>query len=296
MSINLALESYPHIFSVRALRQGELIAHYNRKGYKGKARAIKSVTKSIISILYGIAIQRGELSDLDTPVITLFPEFESLNKDPRFKSITLKNLLTMSSGLDCTDQRPRGFFSSNNWLKHYVSRPIKHQPGTKFQYSSASSHLLAACLYKITGLNNLDYARNYLFSPLGIASPKWDHDKQGFYHGGFGLQMSPDDLIHIGMLYLNNGQFEGKQIVDADFLKTSTSFQINGGFPEQNNYGYHWWVDSLYGTDYFFAAGLGGQYLFVVPELELVMVITSEVRRPHIENKKMFELVVNQLG
>ncbi|WP_255395945.1 serine hydrolase [Motiliproteus sp. MSK22-1] len=162
------------------------------------------------------------------------------------------------------------------------------QPGTRFRYSSAGSHLLSALLYKLTGLNVLDYAKTHLFHPLGISKVKWSFDKQGHYHGGFGLDLAPESITRIGQLYLDKGNHKGTVLLPESYIREATSIHSTGGFPERDNYGYHWWVSSMNGFNFHYAAGLGGQYLFVVPTLDLLVTITSNSRQPHIENKALF--------
>lgn len=288
-SLQQTIEShYPHIYTVSVCHAGEVVFEFARPGYKHKVRTVRSVTKSIISTLYGIAIQQGYLNSLDEPVLPYFPEYRSGKVDANAGKITIRHLLTMTSGLDCSDRQPKGYFRSKNWVRFYLERPVKYEPGTRFQYSSAGSHVLSALLYKLTSLNVHDFARRHLFMPLGITRSQWSHDQQGYYHGGFGLDLSSASLSKIGQLYLDGGAINGNQIMSPAFLSEATQKQVSGGFPESDGYGYHWWTGSAHNLNYYYAAGLGGQYIFTVPELNLLTVITSESRRPHLENKKVF--------
>lgn len=282
----------PHIFTVSVQRSGEPVFDWAKSGYKNKVRNLRSVTKSVLSTLYGMALYQGHFKSLDEKALAYLPEFRSKAIDPKFEDITLRHLLTMTSGVDCTDRRPKGFFASKNWAWHFLERPVVQKPGEKFNYSSASSHLLSVILSKMTGLNVYDYAKTYLFHPLAIEKTQWPHDKQGHYCGGFGLALAPGDLLKLGQLYLAGGCFNGQRLLSEDYINEATSFQLQGGFPEQDGYGYHWWVGDSNSVDYYYAAGLGGQYLFVVPEFELLMAITSDSRRPHIDNKKLFTEIV----
>ncbi len=279
---------YRHIFTVTIHKSGQFVFEWYKPGYKNRARTTRSITKSILSILYGIAIYQGHLRSLDEKAISFLPEYRSSRLDRKIGEISIRHLLTMTSGLDCCDRRSKGFFKSKNWTKFYVERPILHQPGVKFEYSSAGSHLLSVILYKITGLNVFDFAKANLFSPLGIFSSKWSHDRQGYYHGGFGLDLAPEDITRIGQLLLNGGCFEGKYLLSNEYIDEATNKQIAGGFPENDGYGYHWWVGSRDNVKYYYAAGLGGQYLFIVPACDLLVTITSDSRRPHLENKDIF--------
>ncbi|MEH6347108.1 MAG: serine hydrolase [Bermanella sp.] len=279
---------YPHVFTTSIHQSAEPIFSYYKKGHNDKIRTTRSLTKSIISTLYGIALHQGYLKDLNEKVITYFPEFQgnALHKD--IGKVTISHLLSMTSGIDCSDRQAKGFFRSENWIRHYIQRPVLHEPGTHFSYSSAGSHLLSALLYKITSVNVYDFAKGNLFGPLQITQSKWSHDKQGYYLGGFGLDLAPSSITQIGQLYLNDGVVSGRRLLSSDYIARATSVHAKGGFPENDQYGYHWWLGSSQSINYFYGAGLGGQYLFVVPSLDLLVTITSDSRRPHIENKKIF--------
>jgi len=279
---------YPHVFTTSIHQSGESIFSYYKKGHNDKIRTTRSLTKSIISTLYGIALHQGYFKDLNEKVIAYFPEYQSdkLHKD--IGKVSIHHLLTMTSGIDCCDRQAKGFFQSQNWTRHYIERPVLHEPGERFSYSSAGSHLLSALLYKVTSLNVYDFAKVHLFAPLHITQSKWGHDKQGYYLGGFGLDLAPSSITKIGQLYLNDGVISGRRLLSEDYITNATSAHAKGGFPENDQYGYHWWLGSNHSIEYFYGAGLGGQYLFVVPSLDLVVTITSDSRRPHIENKKIF--------
>ncbi len=284
--------TYPHIFTTTVHKSGELVFETYKGGYKNKVRTTRSITKSIISTLYGIAIQQGYLNNLDEKIISYFPEYRSSKLDKQIEKVTIRHLLSMTSGIDCSDKQPKGFFRSSNWSKFYIQRPILHEPGVKFNYSSASSHLLSALLYKLTSLNVYDFAKVNLFGPLGISNSNWSHDQQGYYHGGFGLDLSTSSITKIGQLYLDGGSVSGKQVISQAYIAQATSQKTSGGFPENDAYGYHWWVGSSNAIHYYYAAGLGGQYLFVVPSHDLLVTITSDSRRPHLENKKVFTDII----
>ena len=226
-----------------------------------------------------------------------FPECRSFNLDNKTHDVTFRHLLTMTSGLDCSDQRPKGYFRSENWTRFYLERKITHIPGTKFRYSSASSNLLSVLLYKLTSLNVYDFAKNNLFTPLSISRSEWSYDKQGFYHGGFGLDLVSNDITKLGLLYLNNGMIGKTRLLSEAYIGQATRAYSKGGFPEKDAYGFQWWVGTDLNTPYFYAAGLGGQYLFIVPRYNLIVTITSDSRRPHIENKTIFkDLILPSYG
>lgn len=280
--------NYPHVFTVSIQKSSEAVFSYYKNGHNPKVRATKSLTKSVLSTLYGIALYKGYLKSLDEKVILYFPEYQSTKLHKDIAKVSIAHLLSMTSGIDCSDRQAKGFFRSENWTKHYIERPVLHEPGSKFSYSSASSHLLSALLYKLTSLNVYDFAKVHLFAPLKITQSQWSHDKQGYYHGGFGLDLAPTSITKVGQLYLDKGVVSGSRLLSEAYIAEVTSPQAKGGFPENDQYGYHWWIGSTNTVDYFYGAGLGGQYLFVVPNHELVVTITSDAKRSHIENKKIF--------
>ena len=284
--------SYPHIFTTTIQMSEKLVFEYYKRGHKNKIRTTRSITKSVLSTLYGIALQRGYFTNLDEKVISYFPEYKSSKLDSNIGKVSIRHLLSMTSGIDCSDRQPKGFFKSKNWIQFYIERPIKHEPGAKFSYSSASSHLLSALLYKITSLNVYDFAKANLFGPLGISESKWAYDQQGHYHGGFGLDLSASSITKLGQLYLNGGKVSNIRLLPEEYILEATSQQAAGGFPENDKYGYHWWLGSTRSTNYYYAAGLGGQYLFIVPDHDLLVTITSDSRRPHIENKAIFTDII----
>ena len=161
-----------------------------------------------------------------------------------------------------------------------LDRPLASHPGTHFTYNTGLSQVLAAILTKITQVPMSRFARERLFQPLGIRTAPWETDPQGLTIGGFGLSLTVQDLAKFGYLYLNGGQWEGQQIVPVTYVHASTTVWSAGGFPEENPYGYHWWVTNEAGYPSFFAAGYGGQYLYVVPELATIVVTTAKYELP----------------
>jgi len=242
---------------------------------------VHSITKSVTSALIGIALEHGHLDNPDQKPIDFFPEYFTETSDPRKKKITLKHLLTMSGGFRWDDRGPSmyNWYMSSNWVQNAIQLPQEHHPGDVFNYNSSTSHILSAILAKILKTDMLEFARTHLFKPLGIDTVFWRQDPQGYYIGGFGLGLSPRDLAKIGFLYLNDGYWNGKSIIPENWVKTSTrqhiqafSHPIYGAF----GYGFQWWIKKVDGCDSYRAWGRRGQYIVVVPELDLVVAVTSE--------------------
>lgn len=250
-----------------------IFEYYRNKKMKEKQHKIYSVTKSILSALIGIAIDKGFIENVNTPIIHYFPEF---NKDKENERITIKHLLTMTSGLHWPGNN--GMIPSKNWVNFVLQQDIDHPPGNEMVYSCGSSQLLSAILQKTTGLNTEVFAKKYLFTPLGITDYKWNRDAQGIAIGGFGLTMKTIDMLKFGTLYLKNGVWKSKQIVPYHWIEESTSSKVktDGNY----SYAYHWWnitSDNQVGR-IFLAIGHEGQYIIVAPDYQLITVFTSSFK------------------
>jgi CubicO group peptidase (beta-lactamase class C family) len=254
----------------------------------------------------GIALAEGKIKSPDQTVRELLPTHFPANADPRFARVTVKQLLTMTSGLAGDDESLGGDLdliiameSSRNWVGHILSRRLEAEPGERFAYSNASSHLLSAIVANASGQSTLAYARAELFDPLGIrtdrifqpvasyhiapevlrayerASVAWPVDPQGYHLGHGGLRLPARELAKFGFLYLNGGQWADKQLIPADYVAAATL--PRGSTPNlTKGYGWHWWVATEGDHRTFRAQGYGGQFIYVVPDLDLVAVITSE--------------------
>jgi len=291
----------PDAFSLLVVKNGYLVFEkYYSWGSPEKYAVVHSVTKSVTSALIGIALDKGYLNSVDQKLIEFFPEYITDESDPRKKEISLKHLLTMSAGFRWNDRGPsmRNWYYSSDWVKFAVQLPQENNPGDIFNYNSSTSHLLSVILSKSTKTSTLDFAKQNLFEPLGIQSAYWHQDPQGYYIGGFGLGLSARDLAKFGFLYLNNGYWNGQSIVSESWVKESTGQQIQtfshpiyGTF----GYGYQWWVKKVDCCSSFRAWGRRGQFLVVVPELDLVIAVTSETAQPHpptsIHYSPLFDLV-----
>jgi CubicO group peptidase (beta-lactamase class C family) len=196
------------------------------------------------------------------------------------RRVTLGNLLAMQSGLESTSGRNYGrFVTSSNWVRHAVTRPMVDVPGGRMQYSTGTSHLLSAILTRATGTSTARYAREKLAEPLGIEIPPWTTDPQGISFGGNEMRMTPRDMLTFGEMYRNGGVHEGRRILPAEWIDSSWTPRTRSRF-NTHRYGYGWWIRDSHGHPVYFAWGYGGQYVFVVPELELVMVTTSDPDLP----------------
>jgi CubicO group peptidase (beta-lactamase class C family) len=231
------------------------------------------VTKSFIATLVGIAADQGAIPDLGKTVVSYFPERTFAASGPRKSALAVKDLLTMSSGLDWQegDSTYREMYYSADWVQYVLDIPMIAEPGKTFRYCSGCSHLLSAILQQATGQNPRDFAEQYLFAPIGLREAAWETDAQGIPIGGWGLRLTSRDMARLGYLYLNGGNWNGKQIVSREWVETSTSRQIETG--GDLDYGYQWWIYPSHGA--YAALGRAGQTILVAPDLDLVVVTTA---------------------
>ncbi|HAM79184.1 serine hydrolase domain-containing protein [Ornithinibacillus bavariensis] len=266
------------------LNNNVIVEYYRNKKMKEKQHKIYSVTKSILSVLIGITIKKGYIEHINTPISTYFPE---INNDTEKQKITIKHLLTMTSGLHFPGNN--GMIPSKNWVNFVLNQDMENPPGTDMSYSCGSSQLLSAIIQKTTGLNTEVFARKHLFTPLGITDYKWNHDAQGIAIGGFGLTMKTSDMLKIGTLYANKGKWKSKQIVPFHWIEESTTPKVKSN--DTFSYAYHWWnltSDNEIGRIYF-AYGLEGQYIIVVPDYQLVTVFTSSMKEDELSPLNYFK-------
>ena len=270
-----------NIHSIMIVRNGHKIMDaYSYPLTAEDMHPIYSITKSITSALVGIAIDKGQIRNVKQPILDFFPKHVAQNTDNRKKAITIEHLLTMSSGLDCRDsynyyyEGLRQLESSSDWIQFMIDLPMAETPGTHFNYCNGGTFLLSAILQKQTGMNLHMFAEKYLFGPLGITGIDWPSNPQGISIGYDKLHMRPYDLAKIGYLYLKNGLWEDKQIISSKWIKDSTRKHISTGEPF--GYGYQWWTSE---SNQYHAMGYGGQYIFAVPDHNVVAVLTGYLDR-----------------
>ena len=242
---------------------------------------MQSVSKTVTSVIYGIAMTRGDFTaGLNTPVLKFFDVAKVKNVDDRKSRMTLKHVLTMTSGLDWNEDvaynDPRNDCSimeaSDDWVQYVIDRPMAAEPGTRFNYSSGATELLAYIFQKETGQDIDAYGEKYLFAPLGIRH-HWKRTYLGVVDTEGGLYLNGEGLAKIGYLYLNHGMWEGRQIVSKEWVKESLTPHISAG--KDFKYGFKWWLYPLNGEYVWMGRGFGGQRLMVFPEENLIAVFTG---------------------
>jgi len=270
---------HPPIIDVVIATRDTILAHDHwRGGGLDRATNVKSVSKSLLSALVGIALERGDLDTVETPIRTWFSEHDDLFADPRRARITLEDLLTMRSGLETTSFYNYGaWVAGKNWVRGQLRMPVEFEPGTTMRYSTGASHLVSVILERATGVRPSVYADRHLFGPLGITGVNWDRDPQGHDFGGNNVAMTPRQMIRFGQLYLGSGELDGRRILPRSWIEASwrprTRSHWNG-----YHYGYFWWTRDYDDITVHYAWGHGGQRIFVIPEADLVVAVTSGLR------------------
>jgi CubicO group peptidase (beta-lactamase class C family) len=237
-----------------------------------------SMTKSITSTLVGIAIGEHKLSGVRQPVLSLFPQRNVANRDRRKDQMTIEDLLTMTSGLDCHVEHGeitlRQMDQSEDRVQFMLDLRMAEEPGSRFEYCSGGMHLLSGMISQATGSNALEFARRELFQPLGIMDVIWPSDPQGVSHGWGDLHLRPRDMAKIGYLWLNQGRWQDRQIVPAEWMQAATQAHSHPNFGS-GEYGYGFWVYPKRNPIEYEALGRGGQRISVVPAKHLIVVFTG---------------------
>ena len=269
----------PLLTSLLVAQQGRLLREQYFHGLRPDQPVnIKSASKSILSALVGIAIAEGEFGE-QSRISDLLPDYFRDIRDPARRALTVRQLLTMQTGLAGTSFDNYGdWVNSRNWVRYALQQPFVCQPDTCMQYSTGNSHILSVALTRQTGMSTRAYAQRKLFTPLGMRLRGWARDPQGFDFGGNEMFLTPRDMLKFGELYRRGGKHNGKQLLPATWISKSwgeyTTSPYNG-----HRYGYHWWTREHQGTKLHFAWGYGGQFIFVVPAKQLVVVATSSINR-----------------
>ncbi len=277
-------EVLPQLRSLLVSWRGELVYEHYARGVRATTPAnIKSASKGIVTALVGIAIERGLIPSVETPVSTWYPELLDA-ADTRKRALTIEHLLTMQTGLASTSGAGYGqWVRSRDWVRYALNRPMVSEPGTSMEYSTGTSHVLSAILTTVSGTSTWAFARDVLTRPLGFTLAQWPRDPQGIYFGGNDMLLTPRQMVSVGELYLRNGQAGGRQVVPAAWVEASCTPRTRSRYDGDRAYGYGWWVQDVGGQRACFAWGYGGQYIMVFRDLDLVVVATSS---PHVSDER----------
>ena len=266
------------IHSLLIVRNDKVLLDATFYPYDGQTpHSVASVTKSLTTLLIGIAIDQDKLK-LDDKMLSFFPDATIANPDGGKNDITIKDLATMTSGFDCqadpNEPTVAAMEASPNWVQFGLDLPMAYKPGTHWVYCGVGMHLLSAILEKAAGMTALEFARQNLFKPLGIQEIYWPTDPQGVNHGAGNIRMLPSDMAKIGFLYLHDGMWDGKQIVSSSWVQESVKKQFAA--PNGDRYGFGWWSSVNDTGMSFFAQGNGGQRIVVNPGYNSIVVTTGE--------------------
>lgn len=271
-----ALEKIDTVHSFMLLRRGSVVAEGWWSPFQpDDPHQLYSLSKSFTSTAVGLAISEGKLS-LDDLVISFFPDDVPKNPGYQLTAMRVRDLLTMSTGHVSDDLKEFDFQSDDVLTKQFLELNVEHTPGTHFLYNTPATYMCSAIVQKVTGEKLIDYLRPRLFEPLGIENPTWSESAQGICHGGFGLNIRTKDIAHFGQMLLQRGEWNGQQLVPADWIDLATSRQVSNGSNPNNDwnqgYGFQFWRcrHNAYRGD-----GAFGQFCIVMPEQDVVLAVTS---------------------
>jgi CubicO group peptidase (beta-lactamase class C family) len=292
-------ERFPRLNCLLIVRNGFLVVEEYFRGFTAdRIHTLQSVSKSFASALVGMAIAKGEFEGVEEKVLDFFPDMEDIaNLDERKSSMRLRDLLTMRSGTDYHERGPDSpHFQLNalptGWDRFYLDRPMLRVPGTFFLYDSGAVILSSSMLKNRTGMHADVYMDRFLFAPLQIEKKFWFKNQEGHPHTGGGLHLRPRDTARFGLLYLQGGRWLGEQVVPEQWVRESFHKHVDLGEKRTGTigYGYWWWIlapdpDGEGEQNIFAAMGFRAQYIFVIPEHDMVVVVNGDTRSSADQNK-----------
>ncbi|GHO84786.1 serine hydrolase domain-containing protein [Dictyobacter formicarum] len=293
----------PALLSIIIVRSGIIIFEEYYHGWgPHHYHNVNSVTKSVTSALVGIALQQGFLHSIDQPLLTFFPEYHASQPDPSKEEITLRHLLSMTSGFALAPGGIETFLEDTSSVEKMLDRPLEYEPGTHYNYDDIGAHLVALVLTRCTGMPLHEFARHYLFDPLGIwqddeherdpwksgqakvetphpygkwsaqQAGLWSNDVRGNQIGSFGLQLTTREMARLGYLYLNQGIWNEQRILSIDYIQES--WRAHSMTRRGEKYGLCWFLPEYHGKQTNCAVGYGGQLIGVIPEIDIVVAST----------------------
>jgi CubicO group peptidase (beta-lactamase class C family) len=273
---------FGYVDCILVIRNGTIVAEKYYNGYsKETPHNVKSVSKSFLSAMTGIALRDGQINSLSAKLLDYFPEYVYQSIDPKKFDITIRHLLMMRMGIDGDENIYNLVYNSSNWVKTTIELPLIYDPGTRFCYNTFQTHLLSAIISKTSGMSTMEFVGKYLLEKMNVNCAEWRQDLQGYYFGGNNMYFTPRDMARLGYLYMNKGKLGGNQIVPSPWVEESltnyTQFSNSAwGDLDKVNYGYLWWLGEIKGHKVFLAIGHGGQFVINIPDLNLIVVTTAE--------------------
>jgi CubicO group peptidase (beta-lactamase class C family) len=299
-------DEYRDIHSLVIVKNGYLVVDEYFNGYDyDDLHPCYSVTKSVSSALIGITLKNGYIDSLGVRIPVYFQDQQEMDWSNGKDKITIKNMLNMRSGLEWEEltsaySDPRNshyqMTRSNHWIRFVLQRPMEYAPGSVFEYNTGTSNMFAVIIWEATMISIDSFAQNYLFEPLGITDFYWNRDPRGNPLAGGsrgGVMLFPRDMAKFGFIYLNHGEWNGVQVIPPEWIEKSISPHVN--FGGGRGYGYQWWITVFdvddRSIDALYALGYGGQYIFVIGDLNMIVVFTSGAYGRDYAYTQVFEMM-----
>lgn len=270
------------LHSFMLIRNGKVISEGAWAPYDlNEKHEMFSVTKSITSTAIGFALQENKLS-LNDKIISFFPEYSDIDMDKKMKLMTVRHLLTMTTGyFENMAGNTELSQTEGSWIKEFLGLPLTYTPGTKFIYNSAASHILSAIISKVTKQSISEYLKSRFFDPLNITDYYWEADPEGNNTGGWGIRLKTEDVAKFGQFFLQKGVWNGEQLLSKEYIEQATSFQVSNAdssddYGKQQGYGYQFWMNE---NGAYRAAGMFGQICLVLPQQNAILVVTAGTER-----------------
>jgi len=292
------------------IRNGCLVGEGYYNGFTSATpHNVMSVSKSFLSAITGVALDRGHIESLEERVLDYFPEYVYPQMDPAKYDITIRHLLTMRMGIRGEDADDYAeywrLYNSPDWIKATIETPLQYLPGARMTYNTFQTHLLSGIITRATRRSTPAFATDYLFRPMRIGVDDWERDPQGGYFGGNSMYFTPQEMAMLGWLYLNDGRLDGAQIVPADWVALTLSPSTNLTHPNEwgefknYNYAYLWWLGEFGGHAVYLAYGYGGQFVAAFPDLNLVVASTApgevDPATSTVQEMAIFEIIAHYI-
>lgn len=273
-----ALAKLPYTWSVLVIRRDALVfERYYHGSAKNQSNNVHSASKSIWGAALGIAIDQGRIPGADATIASTLPSRYASAMNPETRTIKVRDLLTMTSGSRWNENSTENQIQRTpDWVAATLRLPRAARPGTQFEYSTGDTHLSSAVLTSATRATGCEFIHENLLAPLGIVAEHWGRDPQGYFSGGYNFYVTPRELARFGLLYLHDGRWQGRQLVPASWVRESMTNQVDAGAPY--GYGYDFWLRDVAGHHVAMAWGFGGQMIYIVEDLDLVVVLTTNTR------------------
>jgi CubicO group peptidase (beta-lactamase class C family) len=272
------MDDLPNTWSLLVIRHDALVfERYYHGSAKNQSNNVHSASKSIWGAAIGIAINQGSIPSADTTIASVLPSSYAAAMTSETKTIKVRDLIGMTSGIqwseDTTENRIQ---RTPDWITSILKLPMATTPGTEFNYSTGNTHLVSAVLTSATRTTGCELIHQNLLAPLGIAAEHWGRDPQGYFSGGYNLYLTPRELAKFGLLYLHDGNWNGTQLVPKAWVERSMTSLVDAG--DSYSYGYNFWLREIAGHHVAMAWGFGGQMIFIIKDLDLVVVMTTNTR------------------